>query len=93
MSVTDETYERIRRVCSILESIACKYAPESNEALAVRDAASAYILVHQRESLRKAYEQLKAAEGGQLSDEMKAKLRRVGIDPDDLDEEIVTTDG
>jgi hypothetical protein len=84
MSTTDE---EIRRVCSILESIAKNYPSDSDEALAIGDAAGAYILVQQRGALKKAYEQLLHASGGQLSDEMKAKLRRIGIEPDELDDD------
>ena len=84
---TNDTYEEIERVCSILESIAKNYPSDSDEALAIRDAARAYQLVQQRGALKKAYQQLLLASGGQLSDEMKAKLRSVGIEPDDLDDD------
>jgi hypothetical protein len=60
MSTDDDSESRfdavdheIRRVCSILESIAERYAAESDEALAIRDAALAYSVVQQRDSLRK----------------------------------------
>jgi hypothetical protein len=84
---TNNTDEEIQRVCSILESISKVYPSDSDEALAIRDAANAYILVQHHEALKKAYQKLLLALGGQLSDEMEAKLRSIGIEPDDLDDD------
>ncbi|MFA6135649.1 MAG: hypothetical protein WC869_16695, partial [Phycisphaerae bacterium] len=81
----DATDQEIRRVCAILESVAKNYTSGSDEATAIRDAALAYIVVHQREALKKAYSQLRRAFRGELSEDMKAQLRRHGIEPDDLD--------
>ena len=83
MSDTDQD---VRRVCVILESIAKNYPSDSDEALAIRDAAAAYIAVRQYEGLKNAYRRLVLASGGQLSEEMKAKLRRHGIEPEDFDD-------
>jgi hypothetical protein len=83
----DGTDEEIRRVCSILESIAKNYPADSDEAVAVRDAASAYIPVQQHQALTKRYRQLVLAAGGQLTDEMKHDLRRHGIEPDNFDDD------
>ena len=80
--------KEMRRVCSILESIVKNYAPDSDEASAIRDAALAYTVVQQREALRKQYWRLRLAFGGQISEEMKVDLRRHGIEPDDLESEI-----
>ena len=88
----DSRYEAIdkemRRVCSILESIGKNYAPDSDEATAIRDAALAYTVVQQRNALRKQYWRLRLAFGGQISEEMKANLRRHGIEPNDFETEI-----
>ena len=91
MTVNDvhDADEEIRRVCSILESIANKHTPESAEYLAIRDAAYAYVLVQQHKVLKKAHQQLLLAAGGQLSEKMKADLRQHGIEPDDFDVEEI----
>jgi hypothetical protein len=75
----------MRRVCAILETISKAYPADSDEANAIRDAALAYTVVHQHETLRKRYRSLRLALGGDLTDEMKADLRRHGIEPDDLE--------
>lgn len=75
----------IAKVCATLESIAAEYLPDSEEALALRDAALAYIIVSQRRELKRSYDKLRAAFGGVLTKEMKADLRRQGIDPDEID--------
>jgi hypothetical protein len=82
-----EVDSEIRRVCATLESIAAGYPSDSEEALAIRDAALAYIVVKQRSGLKNAYDKLRAAFGGVLTKEMKADLRRHGIEADELDDE------
>ncbi|MEI8383718.1 MAG: hypothetical protein WCJ09_26630 [Planctomycetota bacterium] len=82
---TQEFEAEIFRKCSILESIASQYAPASPEYLAVRDAAEALILVLRRKSLRTAFQKLKSMTG--LTPEMVENLRRMGIDPDEMDED------
>ncbi|MEN6497669.1 MAG: hypothetical protein ABFD16_25500 [Thermoguttaceae bacterium] len=84
----DAIDEEMRRVCSILEAIGKNYAPDSDEGIAIRDAALAYIVVQQRDALRKQYWRLRCACGGQISEELKADLRRHGIEPNDLENEI-----
>jgi hypothetical protein len=84
----DAIDKEMRRVCSILELVAKNYAPSSDEATAIRDAALAYTVVQQRDALKKQYWRLRLALGGQLSEEMKAGLRRQGIEPNDLEIEI-----
>ena len=74
---------KIREVCSILESIAKQYPPDSKNAQAIRDAALAYIAVHQHNRIKKSYDRLRVAFGGSLTEEMKADLRRHGIEPDE----------
>jgi len=76
------------RVCALLESIAANYPENSPESHALQDAANAYILVQQRQSLQHAFQKLKAARNGQLTDEMITDLRQHGIDPDELEDEI-----
>jgi hypothetical protein len=83
----DPSDAEIRRVCGILESVSRNYPPDSDEANAIRDAALAYTVVHQHETLRKRYRSMRLALGGELTDEMKADLRRQGIEPDDLDDD------
>ena len=84
-SDANETDTEIRRVCSILERVAKRYPDDSPESTAIADAAQAFILVRQHESLARAYRKLKAAHNGELSDEMIAKLHSHGIDPAELD--------
>lgn len=72
----------IRRVCSLLESIAKKYPEGSPESIAIQDAACAYITVRQSKSLSDAYQSLKNGIGRELTDEMIATLRQRGIAPD-----------
>ena len=83
----DPSESKIRRVCAILESISKAYPADSDEADAIRDAALAYIVVHQHDTLKKKYESLRLALGGHLTDKMKADLRRHGIEPDDLEDD------
>lgn len=80
-------HESIERVCAILESVARGFAPDSDESIAIRDAALAYQVVQLHENLKKSYEKLKLAFDGELTDEMKADLRRHGIDPDALEDD------
>jgi len=83
---TPEEFEaEIFRTCSILESVADQYDPKSPEHLVVRDAAQALIRVLRRKSLRWAFQKLKSATGPELTPEMVENLRRMGIDPDELD--------
>ncbi len=66
-SSTEETDAEIRRVCSILESVASQYSPATPEYEAIKDAATALIVVHQRQSLTSAFRKLKLALGGELA--------------------------
>jgi hypothetical protein len=84
---SDDADKEIRRVCSILESIAKNYTPCSDEAAALEDAALAYIAVQQQANLEKQYSRLRLACGGNIPGEMKARLWRHGIEPDDLDDD------
>ena len=79
----------MQRVCAILESISKAHPAGSDEANAIREAALAYTVVHQHEILKKKYQGLRLALGGELTDEMKAALRRYGIEPDDLEDEAL----
>ena len=87
MSEVESLDAEIRRVCAILESVAATFPPESEHALAIRDAALAYTIVSQHQAMLRSYEKLKLALDGHLSEEMKADLRHHGIDPDSLDDE------
>lgn len=87
-SLGDDPQETaIHRVCAVLESIANRFPPDSVESLAIRDAALAYTVVQQHDRLKVAYEKLRTAFDGVLTDEMKNDLRRHGIDPDEMDDE------
>jgi hypothetical protein len=77
----------IQRVCGILASVANRFAPDSDEAMAIRDAAHAYTIVQFHKSMKKSYEKLRLAAGGELTEEMKANLRRLGIEPDELEDD------
>jgi hypothetical protein len=83
----DSSDAEMRETCAILESIAEEYPVGSDEEQANRNAALAYIAVHLHENLKKAYQKLVRASGGELSEETKADLRRHGIDPDSLEGE------
>ena len=85
MTNQDPSDAEIRRTCAILESISKIYPADSDEAKAIKDAALAYIVVHQHDNLKKKYQDFRLAIGGDLTDEMKADLRRHGIEPDDLE--------
>ena len=87
MTDQDSSETEIRRVCAILESISKAYPAGSEEAKAIRDAALAYIVVHQHDALKTRYKSLRLALGGDLTAEMKANLRRHGIEPDELNDE------
>ena len=88
MTDRDPSDAEIRRVCAILESISKAYTVDSDEAKAINDAALAYIVVHQHDILKKKYLDLRLAVGGDLTDEMKADLRRHGIGPNDLEDDV-----
>jgi hypothetical protein len=77
----------IQRVCDILESVANRFERDSDESTAIRVAAIAYTVVRLHKSMKKSYEKLRFASGGQLTDEMKAKLRSHGIEPSDLEDD------
>jgi hypothetical protein len=76
--------ENIRRVCSVLESVAEQYSPNSDEETAIRDAASAFIAVSLHDNLKWAYRKLLTASNGSLRPEVESDLRRHGIEPNDL---------
>jgi len=86
-SSPNELDAELRRVGSLLEKIANDYSPSSPERAAIEEAAQALLFVRQRQTLLTAYHDLKMALGGELTPEMKAKLRQLGIDPAQLDEE------
>lgn len=77
----------IWRVCEILRTVAEGFPSDSGEYLAIRDAALAYQVVQLHNSMKKSYEKLRSASGGELTDEMKARLRDHGIDPDVFDDD------
>jgi hypothetical protein len=90
VTMSDDSDTETRKVCLILERIAARYPLDSEESRAIRDAATAYILVQQKAALRASYEKLVLASGGELSEEMKANLQRIGIDPDALGEDEIS---
>ncbi|MHB9081551.1 MAG: hypothetical protein ACYC3X_29115 [Pirellulaceae bacterium] len=85
---SDDPDVEINRVCSLLESISKQYANGSPEYLALADAALAFIAVNQHQALSQAYQRLKAAFDGELTDEIKARLRGLGIEPSDFDQYV-----
>jgi hypothetical protein len=87
MTDQDPSDAEIRRVCAILESISKAYPADSDEANAIKDAALAFIVVRQLDALKRKYQDLRLAVGGDLTDEMKADLRRHGIEPEDLEDD------
>ena len=88
MTNHDPTDAEMRGVCEILESISKTYPADSDEANAIRDAALAYTVVCQHDILKKKYQGLRRALGGDLTEEMKTALRRCGIEPDDLEDDV-----
>ena len=80
-------HAEMERICGILERISRQYPSDSDESLAIRNAALAFTVVTQNALLRKAYDKLLLAFGGTLTEEMRDDLRRRGIDPDTLDDE------
>ena len=69
MDEAKQHYAEMQRVCSVLQSVAEHFPPESAESLAIRDAALAYTVVHQHETMLKAYLKLRIAFDGQLTEE------------------------
>ena len=88
MTTQDPSNAEMERVSAILESVSKAYPVDSDEANAIRDAALAYTIVCQHEILKTKYRSLRLALGGELTDEMKAALRRLGIEPDDLEDDV-----
>lgn len=78
--------EETLRVCAILEAVSSQFPVNSPESLAIRDAAMAYHVVQLDRRMKKSYESLRAACGGILTDVIKERLRRRGIEPDDFDD-------
>ncbi len=85
---TGDIDSELRRVCSLLEQVASQYDEGSPESKAIAAAAEAYIVVRQHKSLANAYQRLKAAKNGELDDEVLARLNALGIDVDDLEDDI-----
>ena len=85
-SDSDKCDADIDRVCSTLERIAATFPPESDGALALADAASAFIVVRQRQSVAAAWRQLRDACDGNVPLEVLERCRAIGIDLDDLDD-------
>jgi hypothetical protein len=85
-SDSDSLEDDMQRVGAILESVVAGFPTGSDEALAIRDAALAYQIVRMNKALRTSYEKWRSAFDGKITDEeleeMNAKLRRHGIDPD-----------
>ena len=82
---SDNSDADIDRVCSTLERIAASFPPESDEARAIADAASAFIVVRQRQSLAAAWRQLRDARDGDVPQDVLDRIREMGIDIDELD--------
>ncbi len=78
---------RLQQTCSVLERVSRQFADDSVEAVAVREAAQALILVQQQRALQRAYRRLLRAAGGELDAEMRQRLVQMGIDPDELDQD------
>jgi len=87
---SESVEDNIRRVCDVLGTIASQYPSDSAESLAIRDAALAYHTVQLSGWMKRSYDKLRDAltsGDGELTDEMKDRLRSFGIDPDEFDEE------
>jgi hypothetical protein len=77
----------LHQIGTILESVAARFPPDSEEVRAIRDAAAAHLVVRMHRAKKRSFETMKAAFDGQLTEEMKADLRRHGIVPGDFDDE------
>lgn len=82
----DEYYEDINRVCSILERVAAAFPPGSDEAKAIADAASAFTVLRQRQSLAATWRTLRNAANDDVPQAVLDKLGNAGITPDDLED-------
>jgi hypothetical protein len=71
----DDSDAEIDRVCSLLETISKQYADGSPEYRALEDAALAFMAVRQHQAASRAYQRLKAAFNGKLTEEAMARLR------------------
>lgn len=81
----DDFEADLHRIGDILESIAARFPPDSKEFLAIRDAALAYSIVRMDKVLWQRFQQLhidREVTDGEI-DEVNAKLRSYGIDPDE----------
>lgn len=75
------------KVLEVLESIARTYSEGSEEGLALREAAHAFIYLQQHLQLRHSYANYRRMRRDVLSEVQKQHLRDMGIDPDEgLDE-------
>ena len=82
----DEHYDDIDRVCLILERAASTFPPDSEEATAIADAAFAFTVLRQHQSLAAAWRSLKATSNDEIPQEVLDRMRDVGISTDDLDD-------
>jgi hypothetical protein len=69
----------IRRVCSILESVAKSFPRGSAQSKAVREAAEAYIFLQTHRSLKAAYGRFREMCQTELTAAQKWTLREMGI--------------
>lgn len=72
--------EEIKRVSSILESIARQYAQDSEEYHALEEAAHAFLFLVQHESLKASYKRYRMKIGKPLTKAHKAHLKSLGIE-------------
>jgi hypothetical protein len=72
----------IHRICSTLERIAASFPPDSDEASAIADAAAAFIVVRQRQSLAAAWRQLRDAHDGDVPQDVLDRMRNMDMDMD-----------
>ena len=77
--------DEVARVLAILEKIAATFPPESEQSLAIRDAAWAFSTVQRHKGMKASYDKMRIASGGELTEEMKAQIRSHWIDPDDFE--------
>lgn len=87
--MSDSSSDEITRVCRVLEQVALSYGDDSEERIAIRDAALAYTVVFQHQATLRAFAKLQAAFGGRISDAMRAKLKEHGVDVEALEAELL----
>jgi hypothetical protein len=88
--IPDELNEsNLRRICSVLESVAKRPGTSKEEIEALETAAVALMAVNMGKATQRAYGQLSSAHNGNIPEKLKAKLQSMGFDVDTIQQDYI----